>query len=326
MIRTLYRHRTGTMVVDLDKEQLLAAVRDKQASLWIDMLEPTPEEYRLVLEQAYDFHPLAIEDTIKDIHIPKVDNYNSYLFMVFHSLDMGAERMDIQTKELDVFLGQNFLITVRTKAMATIDALWQEKHHREHGLAKGPVILLYELLDRQIDRYIPLIDRFEKRLESLGDVIFNQNGYNDDVVLNDILTAKSSALRLCRILRPQRDLMHKLAWNDYAVIPSEAKIYFQDIHDHLVRLADLAESMRDLASSTIETHLALANNHMNEVMKVLTIVSTIFIPLGFLTGVYGMNFTFMPELQTAWGYPIIWSVFIAIVVGMIMLFRRLRWL
>lgn len=327
MIRTLYRHRSGTIVFELSDEQLLVAANDNQGRLWIDLMNPTPEESDLVLRRAYDFHPLSIEDAIGDVHIPKLDNYNRYLFLVFHSFEMGDERMDIHTKELDVFLGNNFLITVHNQPMHMVDTLWNEMHHREHGLADGPVYLLYELLDKQIDRYTPLLDNFEQRLEELGDVIFNLNTTKSDSrILNDILTAKSSALRLWRVLGPQRNLIHQLGWKDYSVIPSEARIYFHDVHDHLVRLTDLTESMRDLASTTIETHLALVNNRMNEVMQVLTVISTIFIPLSFLTGLYGMNFVFMPELDEPWAYPMLWVVFIVIAAGMLWWFRRRRWL
>jgi magnesium transporter len=315
------------LVLDLPQEQLVAAARDSQARLWVDMMSPTPEEADLVLKTAYDFHPLSIEDALTDIHVPKLDNYGRYLFLVFHSIEIGDERMDLHTKELDVFLGNNFLVTIHSRPMYMVDALWNEMHHRESGLADGPVYLLYELLDKQIDRYTPLVDRFEHHLEDLGDVIFTMDGTNKDKeVLNDVLTAKSSALRLWRSLRPQRDLVYQLGWKDFAVVPAEARIYFHDVHDHLVRLSDLAESMRDLSSSTIDTHLALVNNRMNEIMKVLTIISTIFIPLGFLAGVYGMNFQFMPELDDRWAYPTLWVVFIAIAGGMLWWFHRRGWI
>ena len=325
MIRTLYRHPSGTIVLGLPDEQLVAAARESRARLWIDIVSPTAEEAKLVFEQAYKFHPLAIEDTLNDVHNPKLDNYTQYLFLVFHAIGIGDERMDIHTRELDVFLGHNFLVTVRTDHMVVVDQLWNEEHHRAEGLAMGPVTLLYELLDRQIDRYGPLIDRFEARVEELGDAIFREQ-HNDSAILNDLLTAKSSALRLRRILKPQSSIVAQLAHNELPVIPSETRIYFQDISDHLVRLTDLSDSMRDLVTSTIETHLALVNNRMNEVMKVLTMISTIFIPLGFLTGVYGMNFDFMPERTIWWSYPALWLVFLTIAGGMIYLFRRLRWL
>ena len=326
MIRTLYRHRSGTQLMDLPGDQLLAAVQDKQARLWIDMQQPTDAEAKLVLEEAFHFHPLSIEDTLSDVHTPKMDDYGRYLYLVLHAISMGDERMDIHTKELDVFVGANFLITVHEQPMLVIDAFWNEEHHQSKGLARGPVHLLYELMDKQIDTYIPLIDRFEERLEELGDLIFANGKQNEKALLNDILTAKSSALRMRRILRPQSDIMEKLAWNEYGVIPHDARIYFQDVYDHLFRLSELADSMRDLAGSTIETHLTLVNNRMNEIMKVLTMISTIFIPLGFIASVYGMNFHYMPELDSVWTYPTIWILFFLIAGGMIWMFRRRGWI
>ncbi|NJN81002.1 MAG: magnesium/cobalt transporter CorA [Caldilineaceae bacterium] len=309
----------------MPSDQLLAAVKDRQCSLWIDMLDPTEAEYDLVLKQAFGFHPLAIEDATQDLHSPKLDDYGAYLFIVSHTFGIGDERMDIHTSELDVFLGANFLITLHAQPRPTIEKMWDESCHRQHGLARGPAYLLYELLDRQIDGYIPLLDRFEARLEELGDVIFRRPN-DKDVVLNDLLTAKSSALRLRRILIPQRDLLGRLSANDYTAIPAEVRIYYRDVYDHLLRLSDLAESMRDLASSTIETHLAIINNRMNEIMKVLTIISTTFIPLSFLASVYGMNFEFMPELHQPWAYPLVWALFLAIVAGMLWMFRRRHWI
>jgi len=328
MIRILYRHRSGTIVTDLAPNQLASAIRDSQARVWIDMLTPTAEESEMVLVQLYHFHPLAIEDAINDVHVPKVDDYSSYLYMVFHTVGLGDERMDVHTDEIDVFLGANYLITLHDEPRSSIEALWQTERHQQNGLARGPAFLLYELIDRQVDSYIPLIDRFEEQLELLGDQIFrnNQRRNEEEKLLNDILTAKSSSLRLGRILTPQRELLYKLSHNNYGVIPAEMRIYFQDSHDHLARLTDLALSMRDLSSSTIETHFALVNNRINETMKVLTMISTIFIPLSFVAGVYGMNFDFMPELNQPWAYPLVWLSFLVIGGSMVYFFRRRGWL
>ena len=328
MMRILYRHRSGTIVTDLSQEQLVSAVRDGQARIWIDLTDPTEEESHKVLRQLYHFHPLAVEDAIKDAHVPKVDDYNNYLYVVFHSVNLGDERMDVHTDEVDVFLGANYLITLHDEPRSSIDKLWEDAHHQHNGLARGPAFLLYELIDQQIDTYTPLIDRFEEQLELLGDQIFHNRQRRDEEerLLNDILTAKSSALRLGRILTPQRELLYKLGHNDYSVVPAEMRIYFQDAHDHLSRLTDLALSMRDLSSSTIETHFALVNNRINETMKVLTMISTIFIPLSFIAGIYGMNFTFMPEIDKPWAYPLVWLSFLLVGGSMVYFFRRRGWL
>lgn len=328
MIRILYRHRSGTIVTDLPHTQLRDAMRDNQARLWIDLSAPTDEESHAILAELFRFHPLAIDDAINDSHVPKVDDYGSYLYLVFHTVALGDERMDLHTYEIDVFLGSNYLITMHETPRTSIDKLWDENYHTRNGLAKGPALLLYELLDRQIDSYTPLLNQFEEKLEHLGDQIFRQQGKgkSEEIMLNDILTAKSSALRLGRILTPQRELLYKLAHNNYSVVPADTRIYFQDAFDHLARFSDLALSMRELSGSTMETHLALVNNRINETMKVLTMISTIFIPLSFIAGVYGMNFDFMPELDSPWGYPLIWFSFIAVAGAMVQFFRRRGWL
>ncbi len=326
MIRILYRHRSSTTIIDFPPDQLQSAVRNPQSRLWIDVQAPTIEEYTLVLKDIFHFHPLAIEDAINEVHIPKIDDYATYLYLVFHTFSLGAERMDIDTSEVDVFLGTNYLITLHEQPSSAIEKLWQEDYHHERGLARGPALLLYDLLDRQLDNYSPLLDQFEERVEELGDIIFDAAAKNENEILNEILTAKTSTLRLRRILMPQREVLNHLAHSDYAVVPADARIYFQDVYDHVVRLADLAESMRDLVNSTTTTHLTIINNRLNEVMKVLTVISTIFIPLTFLAGIYGMNFKYMPELNWRWAYPTIWLVFGLIAATMVIYFRRRRWL
>jgi len=159
MIRTLYRHPSGT-VMSLTADQLADGIKDAQAAIWIDMLAPTPEEFDLVLTQLFHFHPLAVEDAIQDSHVPKVDDYTSYLFLVAHTIRLGDEKMDLDTYELDMFLGGNYLITMHEIPMTSIDRLWDPTYHDERGLARGAAMLLYELLDRQVDTYTPLIDQF----------------------------------------------------------------------------------------------------------------------------------------------------------------------
>ncbi len=326
MIRTTFRHRSGAILTDLTDEQLAEAVSDSRGMLWVDMQDPTPDEFDRILHKLFDFHQLAIEDTVHDVHGPKIDDYGDSMYIVFHAISPGDERMDIHTDEVDVFLGRNFLVTIHESQNLVFDHMQQPDKHEKNGLARGPSYLLYQLIDLQLDASVDLFSRFEERLDVLGDQIFDNAGANSSAILNDLLTAKSSALRLRRVLVPQREVLDRLMRQDYASIPAAHRIYFRDVHDHLVRLAALADSMRDLATSTIETHLALVNNRMNEVMKVLTVFAAIFIPLTFLAGVYGMNFEFMPELHSVWGYPMVWLGFITITVTMLWFFRRRRWL
>ena len=162
--------------------------------------------------------------------------------------------------------------------------------------------------------------------QEIGDIIFQGRPESENALLDEILTAKSSALRVRRILLPQREMLEHLAHDDLSTIPTESRIYFQDLYDHILRLADLADSMRDLVNGTMTTHLTLSSNRLNEIMKVLTIISTIFMPLSFVAGIYGMNFEFMPELEKPWAYPLVWLVFLLLPAVMLYYFRRRKWI
>lgn len=334
MIRSFYRHRSGTLLSDLSTDQLQTAARDKQSLIWVDLAGVATDDARAVLSDAFHFHELAVEDVVYDFHLPKVDNYGDYLFLVFHSIVEEGERFDLSTRELNVFLGSNFLVTFHKDEMRAIEALWKEPQRLQEQLMRGPAFLLHYIIDKQIERYLPLLDRFEQQLDVMGSEIFlndrseiwQARRSSSDALLNHLLTAKNSTLRLRRILEPQRDTMSRLANNQYAVLPAEATIYYRDLYDHLARLTGLADGMRDLADSTIDTYLALTNNRLNEIMKVLTMISTIFIPLGFVAAVYGMNFEHMPELRPVWSYPLVWLLFLAIAGGLVAYFRRKRWL
>lgn len=335
MIRILYRHTSGALVYELPVEQLASAIRDANAAVWVDMENPTPEEQHTVLDEIFNFHPLAVEDATNSVLLPKINDYRRYLYIVIHSIYPGDELVHLVSSELDIFLGPNFLITIHEQEMSSINGLWRDgEHHNREGISRGVALLFYEILESQVDRITRLLDNFEAELERLGDIIFQKGDpstssgqrISKESLLDDLLTAQSSALRLNRVLQPQRDLMHRLSQTDYSVIPATVRPYFADIHDHLNRMVGLVESMQELAHSTIEIYMALSNNRMNEIIKVLTIISTIFLPLSFLAGVYGMNFRFMPELGWPWAYPLVWLAFFSVAGLMLRLFRKRGWL
>jgi magnesium transporter len=326
MIRIYYRHVSGTLVKDFPKQQLSAALRDGSASLWVDLLDPTEEEYREILTQIFQFHPLAVEDAAQSLLIPKLDDYRRYLFLVIHTVHPGQTPLEMESSEMDIFLGVNFLVTIHEQRLESVEHFWADTSlHEAEGLSRGAAMLLYDLLSLQMERLGRLLDNFERELEDLsGEILLGRQFSNQR--LAHLLTANNSALRLNRVLRPQRDVMQKLAGSEYGPIPSSARLYFADIYDHLARTAGLVESMREMVRNTLDIHMALANNRMNEIIKVLTIISTIFMPLSFLAAVYGMNFDYMPELGWAWAYPLIWLIFLGVAFGLLRLFRERGWL
>ncbi len=326
MIRALYRHQSGSIITDLSTDQLAKAVKDRHGRVWIDLQAPTEDEYRLVLEDLLHCHPLAIKSAMGYDHDPKLDDYGNYLFLVFHTLNLGDELMDIHTHEFDVYLDYTCLVTMHNEPLGVIDQLWSSDYHRERGLALGPAYLLYDILDRQVAGHFPLLNQLEERVDVLGDAIFRPDSGDEPGILNELLTAKGSALRLHRVLTRQSELLYRLGASEHSVVPSDAQRYFNDLYTHSIHLAGLANSVRDLAGTTIATHLALISNRTNDVMKMLTVIGSIFLPLSFLVGVYGMNFTNMPELNWRWAYGAIWVFFIAVIGGMLWWFRRQRWL
>jgi magnesium transporter len=326
MIRALYRHQSGSIITDLSTDQLAKAVKDRHGRIWIDLQAPTDDEYRLVLEDLLHCHPLAVKSAMGRGHDPKLNDYGNYLFMVFHTLDLGDERMDIHTHEFDVYLDYTRLVTIHDDPLAVIDQLWSSDSHQKRGLAQGPSYLLYDILDRQVDGHLPLLANLEKRVDVLGDIIFQPDVTDESGILNELLTAKGSALRLHRVLMRQSELLYRLGSTEYAVVPPDAQRYFTNLYEYSLHLTGLVDSVRDLTGTTIDTHLALISNRTNDVMKMLTVVGSIFLPLSFLVGVYGMNFSNMPELNWPWAYGAIWALFIALIGGMLWWFRRQRWL
>lgn len=326
MIRALYRHQSGSIVTDLSTDQLAKAVKDRHGRVWIDLQSPTEDEYRLVLEDLLHCHPLALKSAMGHDHDPTLNDYGNYLFLIFHTLDLGDERLDIHTHEFDVYLDYTCLVTMHRQPLSVIDALWSSDYHQDRGLALGPAYLLYDILDRQTNGHLSLLTSLEERVDVLGDIIFQPDPGDEADLLNELLTAKGSALRLHRVLIRQSDLLYRLGSSEYAVVSSDAQRYFIALYEYTVHLAGVADSVRDLAGTTIDTHLALVSNRTNDVMKMLTVIGSIFLPLSFLVGVYGMNFTNMPELNWPWAYGAIWLLFISLIGGMLWWFRRQRWL
>ena len=314
MIRVLYRHASGKIVGNFPVDQLAAALRDSRTYLWVDLSAATEAEQQKILAEVFRFHPLAIADVSSSLLAPKINDYRQYLFMVLHSIYPGQKRTDLRSSALDIFLGPNFLVTVHEREMTAIEELLaDESYHHHSGLGRGPALLLYELISRQLDRYCSLLEEFEAELDRLGDLIFLQQSSRADL-LEDLLTAQSSTLRLARVLCPQRDLMKHLAAGDYDVILSDARLYFANVYDRLVNLVGLLEGIQTLVPSTLNIYLALSATRRNDIMRMLTMIVTGLFPLLFLSGLYVRD------------YPALWLLFLAMALGLLGYFRRIGWL
>jgi magnesium transporter len=217
-----------------------------------------------------------------------VDDWGTYLYLVLHaiSFDPAAEE-PLHTVELDVFLGRNYLVTYHTQSIASLDRVWAAAHRDERHLQQGAGYLLYRLTDELVTHYMPVVETIDDTIDAIEDQVF---GDPTSSTLQQIFTMKRALLRLRRVIGPQREVLNKLARGDYAAVKTGDRNFFRDVYDHLVRLHEISEGLRDLVGSALDTYLSVVNNRMNEVMKVLTVITTLFMPLSFLAGFFGMNF------------------------------------
>jgi magnesium transporter len=281
---SIYVHQNGetTRADTIDPAWLTAG---SQVRLWVDLEKPAPEEGRL-LSDVFHFHPLAVEDALSEIHHPKIEPYGGYLYLILHGIDFQQEDHWFATRDVDFFLGPNYLVTVHDGHSRSITGVQQvcDKHGRV--LAEGPAALMHRIVDSMVDNYRPEIEALEAHMNELEDQAIL--GYKPDLV-RDILALKRDLASLRRVVIPQRDAVGRLARREFAAISDELTYRFRDVYDHLVRLADEATLLQDRVTGILEAHLSTISNRLNMVMKVLTVMSTIFLPLTVLTGMWGMN-------------------------------------
>jgi magnesium transporter len=220
-----------------------------------------------------------------------------------------------------VFLGRNFLVTHHKQPVPAADRLWNASRREAQGLERGPDFLLYHLLDVLVADYLPVVDQLDEAIDRIEDEVFDRPS---QATLNRIFTLKRAALRLRRILSPQREVINRLARDPYDVVDASERIYFRDVYDHLVRLVDLNDTLRDLISGALDTYLSVTSNRINEIVKVLTVLTAVFLPLTFFSGFFGMNFTWLP-FDSVWLLLLAVALMIVVPALLYRWFRRQGW-
>lgn len=292
--------------------------------LWIDVLAPTAEDLDL-LEREFGFHPLALEDATLKHERPKVDQYDSFLMIVFYALAQGPARNGsaIDMHQLSIFAGSNYVVTIHEDALPVLDETsdrWCAGHSKINTRAAG--LLVYSILDALVDGYLPIIDHISDRIDLIEGAIF---GNFDTATQQNIFRLKRDLLQMRKVLAPQRDVLNMLMRRDTPVYNDATARYFQDIYDHLLRVLDSIDTFRDLLSSALDSYLSVLSNRMNQVMKTLTASSIILMSMTLVASVYGMNFDHMPELHWNLGYA--WALGLMVVIGgsLAAAFRRINW-
>lgn len=322
MINTLCLDRkTLSFTRTADPDQISNLCARGSNVIWVDVPNPESRDFD-DLAREFNFHPLAIEDCKKGHQRPKIDEYSGYYFMVLYEAELTAEG-DLEMRELNIFLGQNYLVTVHSKpirAIETAERLWQEwtdLAERRSGL------VTYLLVDSIVDDYMPLLDALSDKLEAMEEQIFED--FNP-AALQEIFNIKKQLLFFRRAVVPLRDVFNTLQRREQPIFSRDTMIYFQDVYDHLVRVADMIDTLRDLIGSTMDAYLSVSGNRMNVVMKRLTSISTILMSVTLVAGIYGMNFAFMPELGWRYGYTGALLSMLVIALALYFYFRRIKWL
>ncbi|HPH94228.1 MAG TPA: magnesium/cobalt transporter CorA [Anaerolineaceae bacterium] len=324
MIRIIYFPPTEAPSFDHTLDEIEALVNRPGAFVWVSLEKTTPEEVEQVLSNTFHFHPLSVEDCISiGYQPPKVDDFGTYIFLILHALHCTDHGEELETKELNLFLGHNYLVTSYLDEEMTPVQKTLERLQRDDRLARnGPDFLCHTILDYLVDEFMPLLDHLDEEIEELEDMVIDKPTPN---ILQRILSMKHVILTLRRAITPQREILNRLSRDDFPQIDRTSRIYFRDIYDHLVRIQDLLDTVRDIVGNTLDSYLSATSNRLNEVMKALTVVSTIFLPLSFIAGVYGMNFQHLPEVTWPLGYAWAWFLFISIAVTMIVIFKKRGW-
>jgi magnesium transporter len=327
MLRSLYFTQDGKLKTDLNQIDIAFALQDQTGLLWVDF-EAVPEtETEPILRKTFGFHPLAIDDALHESHVPKLDDWGHYLYIVIHTVIFDQQNEDVNTLELDLFVGKNYLVTHHDQSIEAVNRVWATTQRDFRFLKNGADHLLYRIMDEIVASYMPVVEQLDLSLDQIEDEIFSKYAPG---TLEKLFSIKRSVLYLRRILAPQRETLNKLARDQFEAIDEHDRIYFRDVYDHLVRMYDITESVRELASGALDSYLSVTNNRLNDVMKTLTIITTLFMPISFIASFFGMNF-FQPSLPlsvwTGWPAFIITLTFVILTpISMFWWMRHRRWM
>ena len=327
MIRSIHCPSTGERRKDLSPPEIRAVAESGDGLLWVSLEDAADAEVVGILQAGFHFHPLTVADCINEFYqAPKIDIFDDYLFIITHVVNPPAADEDgpLRTAEFNLYLGANYVVTVASgAAVQAVRGLWERMAIDDRHVERGADYLAYMVLDAQVQAFLPVLEDLDRQADEVSDLAISDP---TPQLLRRIQGLKHGILHLRRIIAPQREVMNRLSRDDLPQISERHRIYFRDLYDHVVRVQDLSESLREMIIDNLDTYLTTMANRTNEIMKALALVSTIFLPLTFVAGVYGMNFEHMPELKWPLGYYMTWGVFALIVVAMILLFRRRRWL
>lgn len=300
--------------------------KDKPTTTWINIDGIHQIELIETLGTHFEVHPLVLEDILNTDQRPKVEDFGTYIFIVlkmFYCEEKHEDR-EIVAEQISLILGSNFVLSFQEERRDVFNPVRDRLRSGKGRMRKlGPDYLAYALVDSIVDNYFVILEILGEKIELLEEELIEEPSAG---TLQDIHDLRRGLLFLRRSIWPLREVISALHRGESSLIQATTLVYLRDVYDHVIQVIDTVETYRDMIAGMLDIYLSSVSNRMNEVMKVLTIIATIFIPLTFIVGVYGMNFAYMPELQTKWGYPMVWLVMISIALFMVFYFKKKKWL
>ncbi len=319
----VFRYST-TSCEELQVEQVdqLSPPADESV-IWINVGGVHKVEMVETLGKQFSLHPLLLEDVTNTDQRPKLDDYEAYIFLVMKMLSL-TDRKDIAIEQVSFVLGKNYVISFQENGTDVFQPVRERLRGGKGRLRQsGADYLLYALVDAIVDQYFAVLEHIGEKIEAVQQAVVDDP---KPETLNEIHALKRQLLFVRRAVWPLRDVITNLSRSDCSFLQHPTKLFFRDVYDHVVQIVDTIEILRDMVSASLDIYLSSVSYRLNTIMRVLTVITTIFMPLSFIASIYGMNFEYMPELRSPWGYPLVLGVMAAVGVGMLVLFRNKRWL
>ncbi|MDQ3633137.1 MAG: magnesium/cobalt transporter CorA [Acidobacteriota bacterium] len=323
----VYKKGEKSIRENVPVEDLSELLADETIMVWVDLDIRNKEDLREaenIYKNIFKFHHLTIEDCREERNQPKVEEFPDYLFFIVHGIKSQTNTSNFVTKELDGYLGKNFVVTNHNEDFRSIDGVKRQIRNSPRVFQRGAAYLLHQILDKLVDMYMPIVDDFDTAINELEDRVYEMDT-SDNAILEEIMDIRRSVGRLKRISTRQLEVLYRISHGEFPQIPEHILPFYRDVHDHLLRIYDMAESYRDLVSGLFEIHYSVTANKTNEVMKTLAIFSAVLLPLSVITGMYGMNFENMPLLHSQYGYLITYGIMFVVFGGLLVYFWRRGW-
>lgn len=324
----VYRKDAESIETGFATHELPQLLANRDNLIWVDMMLPSEAdriEANAILKDVFHFHQLTIEDAHETRNQPKIEAYSDHLFFILHGVKTETTFSNFVTKELDGYLGANYVVTYHHERFRSIDKVKRNIADSIYSCQRGPAFLLHQILDELVDLYMPIVDDFDSTISDLEERIFRMRRGNNQI-LSEIMNLKRSVARLRRISTKQLDVLYKMSHGQFPLIDEKMQPFYRDVHDHLMRISDLAENYRDLVSGLLDIHFSVIANKTNDVMKVLAVFSAIMLPLSLIAGIYGMNVRLYGDTDHPYYFWEVVLVMALIAVGLLFYFWKRGWI